>query len=93
MQKLNDIMISLQRVNTSEVMLAVCPSVSLYSAATLVADNLREQIRGEKNRTTRRYETCQLSEMAGPLCEMQGQVGANIYLHLSPLGSLFSFKH
>lgn len=42
MQKLNYITLSLQCVNISEVMLAKCPSVSLYSAASLVTDGLGE---------------------------------------------------
>lgn len=91
MQKLYYITSSLQCVNTAEIMLAKCPSVSLYSEAAWVADNLRKQI--TKKGTTWRYKTCQISKMASPLCKMQWHIRTNIYLHLSPLRPLFSFEH
>lgn len=49
-------MISLQCVNISEVMLAKCLSLSLYSAAALVADSLRKAclMRANKKKKTRK---------------------------------------
>lgn len=63
----------------------------------LVAGSLREACLMRANKkntpTTCRYERCQISKTAGPLCKVQWHIFTNIYLYLSLVESLFSFKH